>query len=202
MKRLSLFLLILSLLLSACDNSPIAQKENIRVDGVTASPEFFSFFDPAIHHELIIDVSKLNLDTLDLLMRRQYTKYGHYRISTYVKAKLTVRENGKDILVMDDVGLRTHGNVFSRYLIETDGTTMNTLHWRLSFDEPFELNENSKAYAIRKQRPCLGLRTWSSSGTVPRKVPRTPVILTSTKPMPTASTQKPGFPLPKLPWFM
>jgi spore coat protein H len=157
MKRYALFLLTLSLLLTACDTSTIAQKENIRVDGVTASPEFFTFFDPAVYHELIIDVSKLNLDTLDMLMRRQYTKYNHYRISTYVKAKLTVRENGKDVLVMNDVGLRTHGNVFSRYLIETDGSTMNTLHWRLSFDEPFELEENTKAYKIRKQRTLFGL---------------------------------------------
>ncbi len=157
MKRLVLFLVALSLLLSACDTNPIAEKENIRVDGVTASPEFFEFFDPAVHHELIIDVSKLNLDTLDMEMRQQYAKYGHYRISTYVKAKLTVRENGKDILVMDDVGLRTHGNVFSRYLIETDGITMNTLHWRLSFDEPFELEEDTKDYEIRKQRSLFGL---------------------------------------------
>lgn len=157
MKRLVLFLLSLSLLLSACDDSTTAQKETLRVDGVTASPEFFTFFDPSVYHELIIDVSKLNLDTLDMFMRQQYTKYGHYRISSYVKAKLTVRENGKDVLVMEDVGLRTHGNVFSRYLIETDGTTMNTLHWRLSFDETFDLEEDTKEYKIRKQRNLFGL---------------------------------------------
>lgn len=157
MKRAALLLLALSLLLSACDTTTIAQKETIRVDGITASPEFFTFFDPSIHHELIIDVSKLNLDTLDMHMRKQYAEYGHYRISTYVKAKLTVRENGKDVLVMNDVGLRTHGNVFSRYLIETDGLTMNTLHWRLSFDETFELEEGTKDYTIRKQRTLFGL---------------------------------------------
>ena len=158
MKKTFGALLTLSLILSAC-SAPVKEtdKDLITQNGVTATQDYFDFFDPTIYHELVIEVKATALDELDTLMKAAYAKFGNYRISAYVKANVVYREDGKEKIRLDEIGLRTHGNVFSRYLIEYDGTTMNPLHWRLTFDDPFDLQEGTTAYEKRKKRDLYGL---------------------------------------------
>lgn len=148
--------LVLVLLLSAC-TSPSTDPSLITKNGVTATSDYFAFFDPSVYHEILIEVTGDELDHLDNYMKTAFAKYGNYRISSYVKVNFVYRENGVEKIRIDEIGLRTHGNVFSRYLIEYDGSTMNTLHWRLSFDDPFDLEEDSSAYKARKKRNLFGL---------------------------------------------
>lgn len=150
-------LLALSLMLNACGTPSNVIKTPITLNGVTATQDYFDFFDASIYHEIVIEVKEDELKRLDNYMKQAFAKYAHYRISAYVKANFIYRENGKEKFRIDEVGLRTHGNVFSRYLIEYNGSTMNSLHWRLSFDETFEMEEGTTASALRKKRNLAGL---------------------------------------------
>jgi len=156
MKQLG-FLLVLSLILSACGGAEENDHTKLTVNGVTATQGYFDFFDASIHHEIVIEVTKDELKHLDSYMNQAFAKYGHYRISAYVKANFVYREDGKEKIRIDEIGLRTHGNIFSRYLIEYDGSTMNALHYRITFDETFDLEEGSAAYKLRKKRNLYGL---------------------------------------------
>jgi spore coat protein H len=152
------FLLVLGLILSAC-GVPVTEPDNKKVtlNGVTATQAYFDFFDASIYHEIVIEITKDEITHLDNYMKQAFAKYGHYRISSYVKANFVYREDGKEKIRIDEVGLRTHGNIYSRYLIEYDGSTMNSQHYRISFDETFDLKEGSSAYAQRKKRELYGL---------------------------------------------
>jgi len=158
MKKVYCLFLVLSFVLSACTQIlPHPQTASLLKAEVTASQDFFDFFDASIYHEIVIEVNTAELNQLDKAMQDAFDQYGHYRISTYVKANFIYRENGIEKTRIDEIGLRTHGNIFSRYLIEYDGSTMNTLHWRLSFDETFDLEKDTKDYTIRKKRNLYGL---------------------------------------------
>jgi len=158
MKSILILIVMLSLGLSSCQSdNPNDQPDRLTINKVTATQDFFDLFDDEIYHEIVIEVKSTQLNLLDQYMQKAYDRYGHYRISQYVKANFIYRENGKEKIRIDEIGLRTHGNTFSRYLIQYDSSTMNTLHWRLSFDEPFKLEENTKAYEIRKKRNLYGL---------------------------------------------
>lgn len=158
MKKIAALALILSLFLSACVKAqPKPDYTLVTRNGVTATQDYFDFFDASIHHEIIIEVTQVALDELDSLMKIAYQKFGNFRISAYVKANFVYKENGQEKIRINEVGLRTHGNIFSRYLIESDGFTMNSLHWRVSFDETFDLSEDSDAYKARKKRNLFGL---------------------------------------------
>ncbi|NTW95740.1 MAG: hypothetical protein HGB31_03875 [Erysipelotrichaceae bacterium] len=158
MKQKFILIWALSLFLSACTSgATILNKENIVKNGVTASQDYFDFFDPSIYHEIVIEVKAKSLDQLDVDMNKVFEKYGNYRISSYVSANFIYREDGKEKIRINEVGLRTHGNVFSRYLIQYDGYSMNSLHWRVSFDETFDLKVDSEYYKARKKRDLYGL---------------------------------------------
>jgi spore coat protein CotH len=158
MKQKFILIWVLSLFLSACTSgAPIIKEEPIVKNGVTATQDYFDFFDPSIYHEIVIEVKAANLDQLDVDMNKVFEKYGHYKISSYVSANFIYREDGKEKIRINEVGLRTHGNVFSRYLIQYDGYSMNSLHWRVSFDETFNLKVDSEEYDTRKKRDLYGL---------------------------------------------
>ncbi|KAF0226781.1 MAG: CotH protein [Erysipelotrichaceae bacterium] len=158
MKRFLILAVMVSMGLSACQQAnPNDQPGRLTQNKVTATQDFFDFFDDDIYHEIVIEVKATQLNLLDQYMQTSYDRYGHYRISKYVKANFVYRENGKEKIRINEIGLRTHGNIYSRYLIQYDSSTMNTLHWRLSFDEPFDLEESTKAYEIRKKRNLYGL---------------------------------------------
>jgi len=158
MKQRLLLIWVLSIFLSACSSAPPIIKEEIIVkNGVTATQSYFDFFDPSIYHEIVIEVKASSLDQLDVDMTKVFEKYGQYRISSYVSANFIYREDGKEKIRINEVGLRTHGNVFSRYLIQYDGISMNSLHWRVSFDETFDLEVDSSEYKERKTRDLYGL---------------------------------------------
>jgi spore coat protein H len=158
MKQRFAVIWVLSLLLNACTSVTPNEKEvNIVKNGVTATQSYFDFFDPSIYHEIVIEVKASNLNQLDLDMTKVFEKYGHYRLSSYVSANFVYREDGVEKIRINEVGLRTHGNIFSRYLIQYDGNTMNSLHWRISFDETFNLEVDSKEYKERKKRDLYGL---------------------------------------------
>ena len=158
MRRNLGFLLVLSQILSACGMT-VTEPDNkkITLNGVTATQAYFDFFDASIYHEIVIEVTKDEITHLDNYMKQAFAKYGHYRISSYVKANFVYREDGKEKIRIDEIGLRTHGNIFSRYLIEYNGSTMNSQHYRISFDETFDLKEGSTAYEQRKKRELYGL---------------------------------------------
>jgi hypothetical protein len=119
----------LLLSLTACTTMPPEIKQaNITKNGVTANQNYFDFFDSTLYHEIVIEVKASALDALDVVMNTAFEKYGHYRTSTYVKANFVYRENGVEKIRINEIGLRPHGNTFSRYLIEVDGKTMNSLH--------------------------------------------------------------------------
>jgi len=169
-KKIAAIALILSMFLSACAKAqPDPNYTLITRHGVTATQDYFDFFDASVYHEIVIEVTQASLDELDRLMKIAQQKFGNYRISAYVKANFVYKEDGQEKIRLDEVGLRTHGNVFSRYLIESDGFTMNALHWRLSFDETFDLKEDSDAYETRKKRDLYGLENlvlkWNRTST-------------------------------------
>lgn len=116
-----------------------------------------ALFDPSLHHRIVIEITGNQLNQLQANMVSQYEKYQHYRSSLYVHANMVYYENNVEKKRIDDIGLRTHGNIFSRGLPNYNGSQVNFLHYRLSFDETFDMDPNSVEYSQRKKRDFYGL---------------------------------------------
>ena len=174
-------LLLLTSSLSSCANLPLLSSsspsstsasdgKNIRTEGgVTAEDNFFDFFDDTRHHRIVIEVKASELRALDQAMNEQHVKYGHYKSSLYRKANFKYYQNGELKKTISEVGLRVHGNIFSRMPMDYRDGQINPVHFRISFDEAFSLTPGTAAYETRKKRDLYSLENlvlkWNRTST-------------------------------------
>lgn len=144
--------------LSSSTSSLSSEDNLIITEGlVTAETNFFNLFDDSIHHRIVITTTTNELNLLDQHMQSQFDMYGHYKSSVYQHADFDYYEDGVLTKSIDDVGIRVHGNIFSRFPLQYADGQMNPAHFRLSFDETFDMVETSEEYATRKKRDLFSL---------------------------------------------
>lgn len=135
---------------------------------IVAEDDFFHLFNPSIEHEIVLEVTNSEMNQLQTTMESQFEKFSHYRSSLYVHGNFVYIENGIEKKRINDIGVRTHGNIFSRIPPNVEGDKMNPIHWRLSFDETFDLDPSSTDYITRKKRDFFGLENlvlkWNRTG--------------------------------------
>lgn len=150
---------------SSVDDTPAIRTEGL----ITAESAFFNLFDDSIHHRIVIKTDSSELDALDENMYAQQEAYGHYKSSIYQHADFEYYEDGTLKKEIEDIGIRVHGNIYSRFPLEYDAGQMNPAHFRLSFDETFDMAPNSEAYTTRKKRDLYSLENlilkWNRTST-------------------------------------
>jgi spore coat protein CotH len=161
-------LLLLSLLgaFVACSDGDKKAKTADAFVGVTADPGYDEIFDDAVPHEFIIEISQaewegITQDMLDYAAKFPitplYTGDGReYRTDKYRRADFIYRRADGSEVRLDRVGIRTRGNE-SRRLPYQNGQFYKS-HFKVKFDETFDMAEGDPSYAAINQRRFAGLK--------------------------------------------
>jgi len=144
---------------------------------VTNGPTDAEIFDDSILHEFIIEISQAEWDgiTQDMLDYAEefpiepfYSGDGReYRTDNYRKADFIYRRSDGTEVKLSQVGIRSRGNE-SRRLPYLNGNYYKS-HFKVKFDETFDLPEDDPATAVRSERRFAGLKAlnfkWSRYNT-------------------------------------
>lgn len=130
------------------------QIEDTDADDVEAMYE--TLFNDAVHHLFLIEFTQREFDNLVTDMETYHNRFGTYQSNryrpvtvTYVAADTTVR--------FENVGLRSYGDRLSRRLpIAADGS-VREFHFKLKFDETFDLFPEEALYDELRGRSFAGL---------------------------------------------
>jgi hypothetical protein len=117
--------------------------------------DYNNLFDPSVEHLFIVDFTQVEWDGLNNDMEVYNDLYGTYKSNNYRKVNVTYFGDNEEIFIQD-VGIRSKGNIFSRYLPEENGT-YREIHYALKFNETFETVEGTEAYANLKTREVFDL---------------------------------------------
>ena len=119
-------------------------------------------------HEVEIVITQEEWDGLiqDMKDYAEEDRQGWPRTGNYRKADFVYTGPAGDA-VIEEVGFRTKGNV-SRIIPQDDEGNFHRTHFKVRFNETFDLEEGTDEYAKRRARRFCGLRTlnlrWRMSG--------------------------------------
>jgi spore coat protein H len=141
------------------------------------APELYSeIFSDGVFHQFIVIMTRaewngMTQDMLDYAKEHPVTLFYQgdgrpYRTGSYRKASLLYkRPNGEDVFLRD-IGIRTRGNE-SRRLPMENGRYQKS-HFKLKFDETFDLEKGSAEFKQRDKRSFAGMKAldfkWSRYG--------------------------------------
>jgi spore coat protein H len=160
-------LVLLSLLVpwTGCSDGGNAKTPDASA-GAPADPVYDELFDDSIPHEFIIEISQaewegITQDMLDYAAKFPvtplYTGDGReYRTDKYRRADFIYRRADGSEVKLDQVGIRTRGNE-SRRLPYQNGQFYKS-HFKVKFDETFDMAKSDPSYAAIDQRRFAGLK--------------------------------------------
>ncbi len=119
---------------------------------------YYELFNPYNVHEIEIQMTQDDFNDMTTDMIQHNIDYPvtwnpslkNYRVNKYYKANFVYKGPLGDITI-NDVGFRTKGNFWSRRLPYENGQFQRT-HFRIKFNEKFDLPVNSSAYNERDKR--------------------------------------------------
>lgn len=117
--------------------------------------DYENLFDPSIKHTFVIDFTEQEWDALNNDMIEYNEMYGSYKSNNYRKVDVTYYGDDEEILIQD-VGIRSKGNNYSRRLPEVDGNYRD-IHYALKFNETFDTIEGTDQYTNLKTREVFDL---------------------------------------------
>lgn len=134
------------------------QIDDIIADSLDRDPDedYQKLFDNQIRHTFIIEFTSEEFDGLVQDMNDYYSMYESYQSNNYREVKVTYVADD-EILVIDNVGLRSKGNSYSRRLPIDENGNHQEIHFMLKFNEIFDLFPETEEYNILKTREFLGL---------------------------------------------
>ena len=115
------------------------------------SEEYDKLFDMSLKHTFIIEFTQDEWDGLINDMESYYEQYGTYRSNNYRSVTVTYTV-GEDTYVIEDVGIRSKGNIYSRTLPEDQYGNVTEIHYMMKFNETFDLEEGTDEYTALKKR--------------------------------------------------
>jgi spore coat protein CotH len=116
--------------------------------------DYADLFDNSKVHHFKIVMSKEEYDGLANDMLDYQGTDGSMRTGNYRKADLYYSDDNGEIFV-DEVGIRTKGNM-SR-ILPVDEAGLHRFHFKIKFDETFDIQEGSAEYEVRNNRSFGGV---------------------------------------------
>ncbi len=137
------------------DNEKDAETLAYTLEDRDKDTDYANLFDPSIDHTFIIDFTSLEWDGLIDDMEEYHEQYGTYKSNNYRQVDVTYYSDNEQIFIQD-VGIRSKGNVYSRILPE-DETGYHDIHYALKFNETFDTFEGTEAHTNLKTREVFDL---------------------------------------------
>lgn len=120
-----------------------------------------TLFDDSIYKKFIIYFSEENFLKLIDDMENYHDEFGNYRDNTIQEVDVTYIDGEGNVMVINEVGFRTKGNVFSRILpVIKEGDEIvgyQQVAFQLEFNETFDYVYNSTQYNSLKSREVFEL---------------------------------------------
>lgn len=129
--------------------------------------DYQDLFNPNIKHSFTVDFTQAEWDGLINDMESYNNMWGNYRSNNYRKVSVTYQADNEEF-VIPDVGIRSKGNVFSRYPPVNGNGDVIPIHYVLKFNETFDTVEGTEAYHLLKTREVFDLEKlafkWNRNG--------------------------------------
>ncbi len=118
---------------------------------------YVNLFDNQVYKKFVIHFSEANFLKLIDDMENYNDIYGSYRDNTIQEVDIEYTDSLGNIIVMNEVGFRTKGNIFSRRLPVVKDNQGNIVGYQqvsfqLEFNDTFDYLENSTQYKELKER--------------------------------------------------
>lgn len=117
---------------------------------------YHRLFDPMVYHELIIEMDQNEFNGMSEDMLAYQRLDDRMRTGNYRKATVTYKDE-KGQVTLEEVGIRTKGN--TTRVLPQEGEVLNLFHFKLKFDETFELEETNPLYQVKKKQSLSGLKS-------------------------------------------
>ncbi len=119
--------------------------------------DYETLFDMSVRHEFVIEFSQEEWDGLNNDMYEYFLDYGNYKSNNYRNVTITYTA-GEETFVIEDVGIRSKGNDFSRNTTPEDSEgNVNEIHYMLKFNETFDHLEETDEYTELKKREVFNV---------------------------------------------
>ncbi len=118
--------------------------------------DYQKLFSDSIKHTFIIDFDTLEWEGLIEDMEEYNDLYGTYKSNNYRKVDVTYYADDEELFI-PDVGIRSKGNIYSRYPPEDSNGNIRPIHYVLKFNETFDTNYGSQEYEWLKGREVFDL---------------------------------------------
>lgn len=123
---------------------------------------YINLFDDQVYKKFVIHFSESNFLKLINDMENYYDEFGTYRDNTIQEVDIEYTDSLGNIIVLNEVGFRTKGNIFSRDLPVIKDNSGNIIGYQqvsfqLEFNDTFDYLENSTQYKELKERRAFDL---------------------------------------------
>lgn len=118
--------------------------------------DYLNLFDNSIKHTFIIEFDSAEWQGLINDMVEYNDQFGTYRSNNYRKVQVTYITDDEEFSI-PDVGIRSKGNIFSRYPPVDNSGNVIPIHYVLKFNETFDTIEGTDAYNLLKTREVFDL---------------------------------------------
>jgi spore coat protein CotH len=129
--------------------------------------DYQDLFNPNIKHTFIVDFSQAEWNGLINDMETYNDIWGNFRSNNYRKVTVTYQADNEEF-VIPDVGIRSKGNVFSRYPPVNGNGDVIPIHYVLKFNETFDTVPGTLEYELLKTREVFDLEKlafkWNRNG--------------------------------------
>lgn len=129
--------------------------------------EYDKLFSYDIRHTFIIEFTQEEWDGLNQDMWDYYAIYGTFKSNNYRKVDVTYIADD-EITYIEDVGIRSKGNDYSRRPPQEEDGTIVPIHYMMKFNETFDTVEGSDECEDLKTRDVFNLEQllfkWNNTG--------------------------------------
>lgn len=113
--------------------------------------DYQTLFDMTVKHTFIIEFTQEEWDGLINDMEEYYDMFGSYRSNNYRNVTVTYIADDETFTI-ENVGIRSKGNIYSRWLPVDSAGNVIEIHYMMKFNETFDLEEGTEEYNALKKR--------------------------------------------------
>ncbi len=148
-------------------------KEALKVDKIDRAVEYAEVFDNSIKHTFLFEFTQEAFDAMVASMIEYDQIFGadvwpgDYRSNEYQSITVTYIDHDT-VISIEEVGIRTKGNIYSRRLPIDELGNHQEVHYMLKFNETFDYEEGTDEYTALKKREVFDIEQllfkWNNTG--------------------------------------
>lgn len=148
-------------------------KAALKENGIDRQAEYEELFDNSVKHIFMFEFTQESFDAMIDSMVEYDEQFGSgswtgdYRSNEYQRINVTYIDHDT-VLTIEDVGIRTKGNIYSRRLPIDDFGQLQPVHYMLKFNETFDEIEGTPEYTALKKREVFDIERllfkWNNTG--------------------------------------